>query len=64
MKKLYAALEIGTQSAILSIGRVEEGKWVPKLEKVHPCRLGEGLEKTRHYFQRISTALTKKSILF
>jgi exopolyphosphatase/guanosine-5'-triphosphate,3'-diphosphate pyrophosphatase len=63
MKKLYAALDIGTQSVILSIGKIEEGKWTPKLEKVHPCRLGEGLGETG-MISEAAEARLQKSLLF
>ena len=46
MLKLYASIDIGTNSALLLIASFEDGKLIPRLEKIAEPRTGRGLRST------------------
>ena len=43
MSKLYASIDIGTNSALLLVATVEENRIVSKLQKISPCRIFESI---------------------
>ena len=44
MSQLYACIDVGTNSALLLIAAIENGKLVPKIEKIGTCQLGSGIK--------------------
>jgi exopolyphosphatase/guanosine-5'-triphosphate,3'-diphosphate pyrophosphatase len=61
--KLQATVDIGSHSCILLIAAFEEGKLVPKLQKVEACRLGEDIYEhgaiSQARIDELSAILTK-----
>ncbi|MCR5378054.1 MAG: phosphatase [Fibrobacter sp.] len=61
--KLQATVDIGSHSCILLIAAFEDGKLVPKLQKVEVCRLGEDIYEhgaiTEERIRELTTIMTK-----
>ena len=61
--KLQATVDIGSHSCILLIAAFEDGKLVPKLQKVEICRLGEDIYEhgaiSQARIEELSRVLTK-----
>lgn len=61
--KLQATVDIGSHSCILLIAAFEDGKLVPKLQKVEVCRLGENIYEhgaiTEERIRELTTIMTK-----